>query len=268
MQGPRRALEGPAEEPQARRAARRVEGLARHRRPAPSAPLFARYVELANDGRARRSASRTSRRCGSRGYDMPAGRVRGRGRSAVGPGEAALRRSCTATRARKLNKKYGDKVAPKTGPIPAHLLGNMWAQEWELPLQRSRAVQGRRADRRHADAREEATTPKKMVKIGEAFFTSLGMHPLPETFWERSMFAKPEGQGGRLPRERVGRARSTTTCASRCASSTNQEDLDHDPPRARSRLLLPQLLQAADPLSERRERRLPRGDRRHASRCR
>ena len=32
---------------------------------------------------------------------------------------------------RKLNKNYGDKVVPKTGPIPAHLLGNMWAQEWD-----------------------------------------------------------------------------------------------------------------------------------------
>ena len=30
----------------------------------------------------------------------------------------------------KLNEKYGDAVQPKTGPIRADLLGNMWAQEW------------------------------------------------------------------------------------------------------------------------------------------
>src|SRR3546814_4994554 len=30
----------------------------------------------------------------------------------------------------KLNEKYGDKVKPRTGPIRADLLGNMWAQEW------------------------------------------------------------------------------------------------------------------------------------------
>src|SRR3546814_1134786 len=30
----------------------------------------------------------------------------------------------------KLNEKYGDKVQPRTGPIRADLLGNMWAQEW------------------------------------------------------------------------------------------------------------------------------------------
>jgi len=30
----------------------------------------------------------------------------------------------------KLNDKYGDAVQPRTGPIRADLLGNMWAQEW------------------------------------------------------------------------------------------------------------------------------------------
>ncbi len=29
----------------------------------------------------------------------------------------------------KLHEKYGDAV-PATGPIPAHLLGNIWAQDW------------------------------------------------------------------------------------------------------------------------------------------
>jgi len=31
----------------------------------------------------------------------------------------------------RLREKYGDAVVPANGPIPAHLLGNMWAQEWE-----------------------------------------------------------------------------------------------------------------------------------------
>ena len=31
----------------------------------------------------------------------------------------------------------------------------------------------------------------RMVKYGESFFTSLGFAPLPETFWERSLFTKP-----------------------------------------------------------------------------
>ena len=32
---------------------------------------------------------------------------------------------------------------------------------------------------------------KGMVKYGEGFFTSLGFAPLPQTFWERSLFTKP-----------------------------------------------------------------------------
>jgi len=38
---------------------------------------------------------------------------------------------------RKLNLMYGDKVAPKAGPIPAHLTGNMWAQSWVISIPRS-----------------------------------------------------------------------------------------------------------------------------------
>src|SRR5439155_1618184 len=33
--------------------------------------------------------------------------------------------------------------------------------------------------------------PVQMVKTGERFFTSLGLDPLPKTFWERSMLTKP-----------------------------------------------------------------------------
>ncbi len=35
------------------------------------------------------------------------------------------------------------------------------------------------------------TSPIDMAKIGERFYTSLGFAPLPQTFWERSMFVKP-----------------------------------------------------------------------------
>ena len=30
--------------------------------------------------------------------------------------------------------------------------------------------------------------------MAEAFYTSIGMQPLPETFWQRSMFDKPKGK--------------------------------------------------------------------------
>jgi len=31
---------------------------------------------------------------------------------------------------RHLRLKYGDELVKPTGPLPAHLLGNMWAQTW------------------------------------------------------------------------------------------------------------------------------------------
>jgi peptidyl-dipeptidase A len=92
----------------------------------------------------------------------------------------------------KLNQKYGDAVQPKTGPIRADLLGNMWAQEWgniydvvapagagDLGYDVGELLKAKNYD------------PLKMVKTGEGFYSSLGFAPLPETFWQRSMFVKP-----------------------------------------------------------------------------
>jgi peptidyl-dipeptidase A len=91
----------------------------------------------------------------------------------------------------QLAKKYGNDLVPAHGPIPAHLLGNIWAQEWNnvYPLMDSpKPAQSydltKILEARHTDARG-------MVRYGEAFFTSLGFAPLPKTFWERSLFTKP-----------------------------------------------------------------------------
>jgi peptidyl-dipeptidase A len=90
----------------------------------------------------------------------------------------------------KLREKYGDAV-PASGPIPAHLLGNMWAQTWDnvYPL-----VAPKDADPGFdltAILKSRNTDPLQMVRYGEGFFSSLGFDPLPKTFWERSMFTKP-----------------------------------------------------------------------------
>jgi len=90
----------------------------------------------------------------------------------------------------RLREKYGDAV-PASGPIPADLLGNMWAQEWEniYPL-----VAPANADPGYdltALLKKRNTDWKQMVKYGENFFVSLGFDPLPQTFWERSLFLKP-----------------------------------------------------------------------------
>ncbi len=93
---------------------------------------------------------------------------------------------------RKLNEKYGDAVQAKTGPIRADLLGNMWAQEWGniYPLVAPAGSGDIGYDIGELLA-AKGKGPVDMVKIGEGFYSSLGMKPLPDTFWQRSMFVKP-----------------------------------------------------------------------------
>jgi peptidyl-dipeptidase A len=91
----------------------------------------------------------------------------------------------------KLREKYGD-VVPERGPIPAHLLGNIWAQEWEnvYPL-----VAPKDTDVGYSlddILKKRKMSALDMVRTGERFYTSLGFDPLPKTFWERSLFVRPK----------------------------------------------------------------------------
>ncbi|QIK97171.1 M2 family metallopeptidase [Sphingomonas sp. HDW15A] len=92
----------------------------------------------------------------------------------------------------QLNKKYGNAVQPATGPIRADLLGNMWAQEWGniYPLVAPKGAGDLGYDIGELLERK-GKSPLDMVKYGEGFYSSLGMAPLPQTFWERSMITKP-----------------------------------------------------------------------------
>jgi peptidyl-dipeptidase A len=93
----------------------------------------------------------------------------------------------------KLAEKYGPNIVPPDGPIPAHLLGNPWAQEWGnvydlLGVTEDKAGVGVNVTEL---LKKKNLDPKGMVKYGEGFFTSMGFAPLPPTFWERSLFTKP-----------------------------------------------------------------------------
>jgi peptidyl-dipeptidase A len=91
----------------------------------------------------------------------------------------------------RLREKYGDLV-PQNGPIPAHLLGNLWAQSWDNLYKDVAPKTGAPAYDLTAILKTRKTTPTDMVKHGERFFVSLGLAPLPQTFFERSLFEKPE----------------------------------------------------------------------------
>jgi peptidyl-dipeptidase A len=92
----------------------------------------------------------------------------------------------------KLVDEYGNDVMPDNGMLPAHILGNMWGQSWaniydlvfeEDPNTESIDLTSIIQDKNLSEI--------EMVEIAEDFFLSLGFEPLPDTFWERSLFVKP-----------------------------------------------------------------------------
>lgn len=92
----------------------------------------------------------------------------------------------------KLRQKYGDAVVPATGPIPAHLLGNMWSQQWGNIYDILKPPTAGAGYDLTGILVARKTDPLQMVRYGEKFFTSLGFDSLPQTFWKRSMFVKPQ----------------------------------------------------------------------------
>ena len=91
----------------------------------------------------------------------------------------------------KLSEKYGKEVVAEDKPIPAHLLGNMWAQTWGNIYPLLAPATSDRGYDLTAILKARNTDAKQMVRYGEGFFTSLGFEQLPPSFWERSMFTKP-----------------------------------------------------------------------------
>jgi len=149
---------------------------------------FVRYVELANKG-ARQLGFQDNGAMWRAKYDM-APEAFAAELDRLWEQVRPLYLSLHAYVRARLREKYGDAV-PAGGPIPAHLLGNMWAQEWEdiYPL-----VAPANADPGYDLTellKKRNTDWKQMVKYGENFFVSLGFDPLPQTFWERSLFLKP-----------------------------------------------------------------------------
>jgi len=155
----------------------------------PMKDLYARQVELANEGAAQLGFNDLGTMWRS-GYDMdPADFPAELDRiwEQVSPLYEALHCHVRA----RLEETYGSEIVPPGGPIPAHLLGNMWAQSWEniYELVAPPATEG--GYDLTAILQSEGYDALSMVKTGEAFFSSLGFAQLPDTFWTRSLFVKP-----------------------------------------------------------------------------
>jgi len=155
----------------------------------PMRQRYQRFVELANEG-ARTLGFADMGALWRSKYDMPPEQFSAeveRLWQQVRPLYEALHAYVRA----RLIRKYGKAAERPDGLIPAHLLGNMWAQQWNniYPLvEPSGSAAG-------YDLTEllkaKNVTPIEMVRYGERFFTSLGFDSLPKSFWERSMFTKP-----------------------------------------------------------------------------
>ncbi|KAI2584460.1 angiotensin I converting enzyme, partial [Homo sapiens] len=92
---------------------------------------------------------------------------------------------------RALHRHYGAQHINLEGPIPAHLLGNMWAQTWSniydlvVPFPSAPSMDTTEA------MLKQGWTPRRMFKEADDFFTSLGLLPVPPEFWNKSMLEKP-----------------------------------------------------------------------------
>ena len=153
---------------------------------------YARMVELANEG-AQELGYPTLDQMWLSNYDMPAEEMEAEVQRLWGQVKPLYKELHCYARW-KLNAAYGDEVQPKSGPIRADLLGNMWAQQWSSIYDIVKPDTAPVSYDLTTRLNERGYTPVKMVETGEAFFTSLGLDPLPETFWERSMIVRPEGK--------------------------------------------------------------------------
>ncbi len=150
---------------------------------------YERFVTLANEG-AREIGYDDLGALWRSGYDMPPAdfaKEMDRLWGQVRPLYDALH--CYVRR--RLAETYGAELVPPGKPIPVHLLGNLWGQQWGNVDELVAPPGGDRGYDLTKLLEAKKVDEKQLVRYGESFFKSLGFAPLPKTFWERSQFVKP-----------------------------------------------------------------------------
>lgn len=92
---------------------------------------------------------------------------------------------------KRLRQFYGESLFPTDGTIPAHILGNMWAQSWVNVFDLMAPFPGKKSLDVTDTMVAQNYTPLEMFQLSEKFFTDLGLIPMPEEFWRQSMITKP-----------------------------------------------------------------------------
>jgi peptidyl-dipeptidase A len=160
-----------------------------HKVAVPMRDRYARFVELSNQG-ARELGFADTGALWRSGYDMSPEQYSA-DLERVWTEVAPLYNELHTYVRRKLIQKYGAAAERKDGMIPAHLLGNMWAQEWGNVYDLAAPPATPASYDIGAILQQRKTTAKQVVQYGEGFFRSLGLETLPDTFWERSMLTRP-----------------------------------------------------------------------------
>lgn len=150
---------------------------------------YVRFVDLANEG-ARELGFADLGAMWRSGYDMPpddftkeAARLWGQVKPLYDSLHCYVRG--------RLQKTYGAEHVPDGKPIPAHLLGNMWAQQWGEIYPLVEPYPGVLDLDVTAALKKQKYDAVRIARSAESFYVSLGFQKLPDSFWERSLLTKP-----------------------------------------------------------------------------
>ncbi len=155
----------------------------------PLRPMYRRFVELMNTG-AREYGYADVGALWKSGYEMEVDAFERETERLWSQVEPLYEQLHCHVRA-KLGEQYGDQLVPADGPIPAHLLGNMWSQTWGNIYPLVEPYPGVSEWDISAALVEQGYDEVRMTKLAESFFTSLGLPELPASFWTNSLLRKP-----------------------------------------------------------------------------
>jgi peptidyl-dipeptidase A len=150
---------------------------------------YARFVELANEGATELGFADLGAMWRS-GYDMPPEEFTKEAARLWGQVKPLYDSLHCYVRGR-LQKTYGAQRVPDGKPIPAQLLGNMWAQQWAEIYPLVEPYPGVVDLDITAALKKQKYDAVRITQSAEAFYVSLGFPKLPQTFWERSLLTKP-----------------------------------------------------------------------------
>lgn len=160
-----------------------------HATAAPMRPMYERFVKFANEG-AREIGFKDLGALWKSGYDMAPEAFEADAERLWQQVKPLYEQLHCHVRD-KLADHYGEDKVSRSGPIPAHLLGNIWAQQWGNLYDLVEPAPGVAQFDITSALEEQDWDEIRMTRVAENFFVSLGMPLLPQSFWERSLLKKP-----------------------------------------------------------------------------